>query len=112
MRLKLWKMNPISRLRIRARSGKREVRHFAALERIAAVRRSVEQPENRKQRRFAAAGRTGDGDVFARANIEMNAGERVGFHFVSEEDFGDAVEVNQRCSMPLFVDGCVEVVSG
>ena len=69
---------------------KREVRDFAALERVAAVRRRVEQAEDREQRRFSATGRTGDGDIFARANIEMNAGERVGFHFVGEEDFGDA----------------------
>ena len=29
-------------------------------------------------------------------NIEMNAGERVGFHFVSEEHFGHAFEMNER----------------
>ena len=75
---------------------KGEVRHFAALERVAAVRRRIEQAEDREQRRFSATGRTGDGDVFARANIEMNAGERVRFHFVGQEDFRDAVELNER----------------
>ena len=30
-----------------------------------------------------------------RANVEVNAGERVGFDFVGQEDFGDAVEVDQ-----------------
>ncbi len=75
--------------------GEREVRDLAALERIAAVRRRVEQPENREQRRFAAAGGAGDGDIFAAANVEVNARERVRFDFVGEKDFGDAVEVNE-----------------
>ena len=95
MRLKLWKMKPISRLRMRARSGKREVRDFTALERVAAVRRSVEQPKDREQGGLSTTGRAGDGDVFAGANVEVNARERMRFNFIREEDFGDAVEVNQ-----------------
>ena len=94
MRLKLWKMKPISRLRMRARSGKREVRNFTALERVAAADRRIEQPKDREQRGLATTGRAGDGDVFAGANIEVNAGERMRFNFIGEEDFGDAVEVN------------------
>ena len=73
----------------------RKVRHLGALERIAAARRRVEQAENGEQRRFAAAGWAGDRDVFARPDIEMNAGERVRFHFVGQEDFRDAVEMNE-----------------
>ena len=30
-----------------------------------------------------------------RANVEVNARERMRFNFISEEDFGDAVEVNE-----------------
>ena len=44
---------------------------------------------------FSTAGRAGDGDVFAGANVEVNARERMRFNFIREEDFGDAVEVNQ-----------------
>ena len=90
----------------------REVRDFGALERIAAARRRIEQAEDGEQRRFAATGRSGDRDVFARADIEMNAGERVGFHFVGQEHFRDAVEMDEGVGSVragaaggLFVDG-------
>src|SRR3954454_16265390 len=43
---------------------KRKVRDFAALERIASIRRRVEQAENGKERGFSAAGWTSDGKVF------------------------------------------------
>ena len=72
-----------------------EVRDLTALERVAAVRWRVEQAEDREQGRLSTTGRAGDGDVFAAANIEVNARERVGFDLIREEDFGDAVEVNQ-----------------
>ena len=74
---------------------KGEVRDLAAFERVAPVRWRVEQAEDREQGRFAATGRPGDGDVFALANVEVNAGERVRFDFVGEEDLGDAFEVNE-----------------
>ena len=81
---------------------KGEVRDLAALQRVAPVRRRVEQTEDREQGRFSAAGRAGDGDVFAGANVEVNARERVRFDFVGQEDLGDAVEVNEGV-VPLFI---------
>ena len=75
--------------------GKGEIGDLAALERIAAVRRRVEQPEDGEQSRFSATRRPGDGDIFAGANVEVNARKRVRFDFISEEDFGDAIEVDQ-----------------
>ena len=54
---------------------------------VASAARRIEQAEDREQRRFSAARRSGDGDIFAISDIKVNAGERVGFHFVSEKHF-------------------------
>src|SRR4051794_21279571 len=48
---------------------KREVRNFAALKGVTAIRRRVEQTEDREERRLSATGRTGDGKIFALANV-------------------------------------------
>ena len=71
----------------------REVRNLGALERVAAARWRVEQAEDGEQGGFAAAGRTGDRDVFALADFEMDSGKRVRFDFIGEEDFRDVLRV-------------------
>ena len=75
---------------------KRKVRDFAAFERVAAIRRRVEQAEDREERRLSATGRTGDGKIFALANVEMNAGERVRLHFIGEKNFRHALQLNEH----------------
>ena len=74
----------------------RKIRHLVPFERVTSVRWRVEQAEDRQQRRFAAARRSGDRNVFAVANIEMNAGKRVGLHLVGQKHFRDGVELDQR----------------
>ncbi len=76
--------------------GERQAFHLLTVEQIAAFGGRIEQAEDREQRRFAAARGAGDGDVFARLDFQINAGQRVGFDLVGEEDFFDAVEVNER----------------
>src|SRR5262249_1913931 len=75
------------------RKGK--VGNLATLQRIASPGRSVEQAKDRKKGRFPATGWPSDRDIFAGANIEMNARERVSFDFISQKDLGDAVEVDE-----------------
>ena len=72
-----------------------QVRHRLAVERVAAFGRRIEQAEDREQRGFAAAGWAGDGDVFALANIEMNARQRVSLDFVGVENLLDAFEFDE-----------------
>ena len=60
IRLKLWKMNPISRLRTRARSEAAQLGDRPAVQLVRAVGGGVEQAENREQRRLAAARRPAD----------------------------------------------------
>ena len=89
---------------------KREVRDLAALERIAAVRSAYRAGRGWKGASIFRSPRAGDGDVFARADVEMDAGERVRFDFIGEEDFGDAVEVDQGVVAVVHV--CVSEVGG
>src|SRR5213079_2099892 len=44
---------------------------------------------------FAAAGRSGNRDVFALLDLQVNAGKRVGLDLVCVEDLGDAFEFDQ-----------------
>ena len=53
------------------RKGK--VRDLMLLQRVAPVRRRIEQTKNGKQGRFPAARRTRDGNVFAGGNVEVNS---------------------------------------
>jgi hypothetical protein len=69
------KMNPISRLRTRARSGQRQVRTDLPFSDVLALGRRVEQAEDRQQRRLAAARRPGNRDVLAGLDVEVNPGE-------------------------------------
>ena len=72
-----------------------ELRHRLTVEREAAFGRGIEQAENREQRGLAATRRSGDRNVFALLDVEMNAGERVRLDFVGEEDLGDAFEFDE-----------------
>ena len=74
----------------------RQVGHRFAVEDVLALGRRVEQPQDRQQRRLAAAGRPGNRDVLAGLDLQVNPGERVRLDFVGEEDLGDAVEMDQR----------------
>ena len=67
----------------------------AAIERVDAVSGRIEEPEDGKQRGLAATGGTGDGDVFPLANVDVNAGERMGLDLIGEKHFGDAFEFDQ-----------------
>jgi hypothetical protein len=92
IRLKFWKMNPISRLRVRARSRIVQIGDRLAVQPVLAGRRRVEQPEDRQERRLATTRRSGDRHVLAPSDLEMDAAKCVGLHFVGVENFFDAVE--------------------
>jgi hypothetical protein len=61
-----------------------------AFEPVLAGRRHVEQAEDGQQRRLAAAGRPGDGHVFAGGDLEVDAVERRGLDFARRVDLADA----------------------
>ena len=61
--------------------------HRIAVQHVVALRRRIEQPQNGQQRRLPAARRAGDGDELAAFDLQMNAGQRVRFHFVGGENF-------------------------
>src|SRR6266581_9137905 len=56
---------------------------------------SVEQADDREQRRLPASRRAGHGHVLSLANRQVNAGECVGFDFVGVEDLGELFNLNQ-----------------
>src|SRR5512134_1464608 len=66
-----------------------------AAERIGSIGWSVQEPENRQERRLAAPGRTGDCDVLTRIDLEMHVSQRMRLHFVSVKDLFDAFHPNQ-----------------
>ena len=80
-------MKPTSRFRIRARCEQVEVVDRRIVQDIGSARRRIEKAEDRQERRFAAAGRTGDGHILALLEIEMDARESVCLHLVGVEDF-------------------------
>ncbi len=71
--------------------GRGEPRYRLAVERVAALGRRVEQPENREQRRLAAARRPGDGEVLAAPDLEVNVRQRVGLDLVGVEHLARAI---------------------
>jgi hypothetical protein len=85
--------------------GEGEVGDLLLVQPIAAFRRGIEQPEDRQQRRLATAGRAGDRHVLAVADLEVDAGEGVGFDLVGQEDLGHPFELDQR------LRGCVHAGS-
>ncbi len=79
--------------------------HTSAIQRIGAMRRRIEQAQNRQQGGLTAARWTGDGDILAALNIEVNSGECVSLHLVRAEDLGDAFEADQ--GIPVAIAGHV-----
>ena len=77
-----------------------QVLHWLAVEQIFPAGRSIQQAENRKQRGLAAARRAGHGHILAARDGQVNAGERMGLHFVGVEDLGQVFDFNQ-CSVPF-----------
>lgn len=75
--------------------GEIEVSDGLAVEGVGAAGRGVEQTEDGEEGGFATAGRSGDGDVLAFGQGEVDPGQSVGFDLISEEDLGDAVELDQ-----------------
>src|SRR5262245_54583471 len=65
---------------------------------ITATARRVEEPKDREQGRFPAAGGPFDGDVVAGVYLEVDAGERMRFDFVRVEDFLEALQADERSS--------------
>jgi len=72
-----------------------------AVERVVPFRRRIEKTEDGKEGGFATAGRTGDGEVFAFFDHEINVVEGVSFEFVGEEDFTHVLKID---SVSLKVD--------
>ena len=78
--------------------GQRQVGHRLAVQRVLALGRRVQQPEDRQQRRLPAARRPGDRDVLAALDLQVNARQGVGLDFVGEEHLRHAVEMDERLS--------------
>src|ERR1700730_14178098 len=74
------------------------MRHRLRVDPVIAFGGRIQQAQNRKQRGFSAAGRSGDGEKFSILDLQMDAAERVRLHFIGIENFGHAIEANQ----PLF----------
>jgi len=56
----------------------------------------IEKTEDGEESGLAAAGGTGDGEVFAFFDHEVNVVEGVSFEFVGEEDFTHVLQIDQR----------------
>ncbi len=65
------------------------------VEGVVPFRRRIEKAENGKEGRFAAAGGTGNGKIFAFLDFEIDGVQGVGFEFIGEEDFADALKIDQ-----------------
>ena len=92
-------MNPISRLRTRARSDAASVGDRPVVQQVLAFGRRIEQTENRQQRRLPAARRPGDRDVLALADFHVNAREGVRLDLVGVEHLGHTIELQERLSV-------------
>src|SRR5207244_6368973 len=73
----------------------RERGHRLAGEDVAPLAGRVEQAEEREQGSLATAGESADSDVLACADLQIDVGERVGFHLFRVEDPGDTDEPDQ-----------------
>jgi hypothetical protein len=73
-----------------------ELRDVLAVQQVLPVRRRIEQPEQREQRRLAAPRRARDGDVLAAADLQVDRRERVGLDFVGLKHLLHRFEANQR----------------
>src|SRR5216684_2370314 len=65
------------------------------IEHVGAVGGRIQKADDGEQSRLAAAGRPGDGHIFAFLNIQMNPGERVRLHFIGVENLGDILQIDQ-----------------
>src|SRR5262249_8540064 len=77
----------------------RQIRDEVPVQHVPAVGRRVEQPQNREQRRLAAPGGAGDGDVLAGADLQVDVVERVCLDLVGVEDLLDTVELDERLGL-------------
>jgi hypothetical protein len=75
--------------------GELETGDGLAVEGVVPFRGRVEQAKDREEAGFATAGGTGDGEVFSLFDFEIDIVQGVGFEFVGEEDFADALEIDQ-----------------
>src|SRR5262249_61296231 len=73
-----------------------ELCHRPAIELIRPLGWRVEQAQNRQQCRFAAARRSGNGNVLAAVDLDVDAGQRVSLDFVGQEYLGDAIQLDER----------------
>src|SRR5277367_5077557 len=62
---------------------------------VIALAWRIKQPEDRKQRRFAATRRSSDGNEFAVLNFQVHVAQRVCLDFVRVKHFGHAFEAYQ-----------------
>ena len=69
--------------------GRREIRDVLAAQHVRATGRCIEQAKDREQRGLAASRRAIDRHVLTGPDVEMNVGQRMGFHFVREENLLD-----------------------
>jgi hypothetical protein len=74
----------------------REGRDRLTREDVAPLARRVEQPQDREQRRLAAAGGPADPDVLARPDLQVHRREGVGLHLLRVEDLGNPGQADQR----------------
>src|SRR6185369_3682489 len=74
---------------------KRKVLYRMTVEDVLTVARCIQQAQNREQSGFAAARRSGDGNVFTLFDIEMNTGECVCLNLVCVEDLLHISKVDQ-----------------
>ena len=68
--------------------GEVEILDRLAVQQVTATAGRVEQSDDGQQRRFAAARRAGNGDVFALRDVQVNARKRVRLDFIGVEDLG------------------------
>jgi len=75
--------------------GMAELGRGVTVERVVPIGWAVQQAQDRKQSRLTAAGRAGNRHVLAPADLEVYAGERVGFDFVGVKHLSDALELEE-----------------
>ena len=93
----------------RAKDDRTKAIDRLTVERVLSRGRRVEQTENREQRALSATRRSGNREILAVANLEMNIRQRVGLHFVGVEDLAQAAHLHQRPHIPLL--GGLRIVS-
>ncbi len=76
--------------------GRLEGVHRLLVQHVNALRRRIEEAEDGQQRRFSAARWTRDGDELAFADVEVDAGKRMGLEIAGDEYFGYALEMDHK----------------